>query len=454
MISFLRVSLLTLAFATAATFGFAQGTLTPPGAPAPSMKSLDQIDASLSTLQSKAEARIPISPATTPGDATAQYIISQPGSYYLTGNITGEAGKNGIWINASNVTLDLNGYALITAVDTLTAVGCPSGLRQIAVKNGSIRGPWSVGLSYATNAQVSARDVTVQGTTQYGIQFNGFAATFESCQIMECGGGIFASSDHTVVRGCTITQITRNLPGTVYGIAGAVITDCVVNGVTNTAADGNAYGVLGRSITNTRVTSVNASNAWMINGSTVQNCSVNNGAVIAAGATFGIAAKEVSNCHVQQLFANSATTTIGIQSPLVIGCTVERVNNTGAGSVYAIRGGPTSTTTGATAETVTVSHCTVSGSSGWGIYVAGMSVVENNRVGYCTIAGMTISTGAVRGNFTHNCGTGYGISNGLVTGNTSFSDTIAFSYGASVRAGPTVVGAGVGAFDPNANFDL
>src|SRR5438094_2967891 len=47
---------------------FAQGSLTPPGAPAPTMKSLDQI-----------EARTAIS--------SAPFTINQPGSYYLTKNL-------------------------------------------------------------------------------------------------------------------------------------------------------------------------------------------------------------------------------------------------------------------------------------------------------------------------------------------------------------------------------
>ena len=53
------------------------------------MKTLDQV-----------EARIIVNATNTPGDGTNSYIISAPGSYYLTGNIAGnEAG--GIYLGAA-----------------------------------------------------------------------------------------------------------------------------------------------------------------------------------------------------------------------------------------------------------------------------------------------------------------------------------------------------------------
>ena len=67
------------------------------------MKKLDEI-----------EARTIVNTADTPGDATNTFIISAPGSYYLTGNLTGDTGKHGISIQANDVTLDLNGFVLIS----------------------------------------------------------------------------------------------------------------------------------------------------------------------------------------------------------------------------------------------------------------------------------------------------------------------------------------------------
>src|SRR5262245_16199985 len=76
------------------------GDLAPPAGPvAPTMKPLSHV-----------EPRTPITTATTPGDSDALFVISTPGSYYLTGNVAGALGKHGIEVTAPNVTIDLSGF--------------------------------------------------------------------------------------------------------------------------------------------------------------------------------------------------------------------------------------------------------------------------------------------------------------------------------------------------------
>src|SRR5262245_34082852 len=101
-LSFPRYVWLAL-FGAATSIGFAQGTLVPPGPPAPSMKSLDQL-----------EARTPIS--------ALPYVITNGGSYYLTAMLTGISGTNGITILASHVTVDLNGFGLLGVVGSLDGI--------------------------------------------------------------------------------------------------------------------------------------------------------------------------------------------------------------------------------------------------------------------------------------------------------------------------------------------
>src|SRR5262245_11395448 len=147
---------------------FAQGSLTPPGAPAPMMKTLAQI-----------EPRTPIS--------SAPFTISQPGSYYLTRNITVSSG-NAITIATNGVTLDLNGFTIRSTAGSATnaAILLNSGLRNVAIANGFIesgvtnnggvyngRG-FSSGITYTGSppARVSVSGVSVSGCLIYGIDLS------------------------------------------------------------------------------------------------------------------------------------------------------------------------------------------------------------------------------------------------------------------------------------------
>lgn len=163
---------------------FGQGALTPPSAPAPLMKSLDQI-----------EPRTPIS--------SAPFIITNSGSYYLTANLNVPSG-HGITISNNNVTLDLNGFGL-AGNSTSFGVYIPGAQTNITVRNGWASG-WSAGV----------------------IQFGGFSSrnlVFEDLTVFGCSGdGITCgAASAAVVRDCLSVS---NAEYGIYLGGSGLITDC------------------------------------------------------------------------------------------------------------------------------------------------------------------------------------------------------------------------------------
>jgi hypothetical protein len=107
------------------------------------------------------------------------YTIAQSGSYKLSGKLTVPAGVNGIVIDASNVTLDLNGFSIETppcsdfSCSFLQGISVPSPQKGIIVRNGAISGfPKAIGLDGAGNSLVEDLSMystgTQQGTPHFG----------------------------------------------------------------------------------------------------------------------------------------------------------------------------------------------------------------------------------------------------------------------------------------------
>ncbi len=153
------------------------GPLNPPaGAVAATGKTLTEV-----------EPRTVISAANTPGTASSTYRITQAGSYYLAGNITGEVNKHGIEIAADGVALDLNGFDLSgsAGMTSLSGVKVTGGIRQgIEVRNGRVKGWSAAGIDLGINTSNSiVRDM----------------------RITQCGTGVLAGTS-TVVSGCVVSD--------------------------------------------------------------------------------------------------------------------------------------------------------------------------------------------------------------------------------------------------------
>jgi hypothetical protein len=176
------------AFAGLATAALVAGPTTPPGGPITSTyKTLTEI-----------EPRIAVQ--ALPGDSAAQYIISAPGSYYLTTNIAGVAGKVAIRIAAANVTLDLSGMSISTAGAAGVLV-TPGFKFNIEIRNGVVTGCAGAGIDAASAAGARFHDLRLHANAAAGL-IAGPHCVIDGCEAVGNGGQGLQGFDRAVISNC------------------------------------------------------------------------------------------------------------------------------------------------------------------------------------------------------------------------------------------------------------
>ncbi len=152
---------------------YAQGSLTPPGAPAPTMRTLDQL-----------EPRMPI--------GTVPFVITQPGSYVVVRNLSGSAGC--ITVSASDVTIDLNGFTLTG--DRLVlghAVIIVPGADNVEIRNGVIQQWGDDGIHAPGVTDLQLHNVRVAQCAGDGVEVG--SATIRDVTVADnAGAGLRAGS--------------------------------------------------------------------------------------------------------------------------------------------------------------------------------------------------------------------------------------------------------------------
>lgn len=196
-----------------------QGSLTPPGAPAPTMKTLSQV-----------EPRTPIT--------NLPFTITQGGSYYLVTNLSTTG--DGIVISTNGVTVDLMGFTVSGDRGTGDyGVWMSSGIKGVSVQNGSVGGfEHGVYLSYSSGCRLDGLRVWSNKTT--GVYLNGMSAPCNGNSIINCAvigndaTGIELLGDPGVCSGnmilnCTITD-NGDRALYLYRVDNNTVANCTITG--------------------------------------------------------------------------------------------------------------------------------------------------------------------------------------------------------------------------------
>lgn len=358
-----RNVLTAVAAAGSLTYMAVAGPLDPPAGP---------IAATYKTL-ADVEPRTAVSATNTPGTATCLYRITVPGSYYLTGNVQGVAGKNGIEIASSDVTLDLGGFTLTGVANSGAGVLISSAAR-VVVRNGFINTFAGGGVDGPVCSRSTFEHLTVAGNGVAGGNRSGISVASD-CRMDACSafsnlaGGINCGSG-ALLSECISSWNTGF--GFQFGL-GTTVRGCTARGNTSTAFKGSAQCVLDSCIAIGDIAQLPA--GWGFSLST--DCRVS--ACVAAGYTTGI---EVSFGSTVQGCSTYSTVTAGIAAfddAVIAGCTTR----TCVGAGISARNGVT--ITGCTAidngsdnivvqNRCVVKDCIATGSTlGYGINATGLS---------------------------------------------------------------------------------
>jgi hypothetical protein len=282
-----------------------------------------------------------------PGNATTQYVISQPGAYVLTANIASAAGKDGISIAASGVTLDLAGFTLSDVLGTNAAI-VSNGQDSVTIRNGHIRG-WNAGITGSSAGAWEISDLSFRNVAGTAISLTGGAAVrnvgTSGCVIgisLDMNVAATAASHCTVAGGrsgiaaaevtaCVVTGLAG--PFNVTGIFARIASDCRVESF----AGGTTYGIQANYVTGCTLDSITSTGSvTAITGEYVADCNVSNigqtGGIPGPNCA-GILGTTVRGCLVTSVIGNSNSTVAGIANGngLVANCTVYDVRNVAPG---------------------------------------------------------------------------------------------------------------------------
>jgi hypothetical protein len=171
----------------------------------------------------------------SPGDIGGFPVtINAPGSYRLTSNLNGVANFNGIDVASDDVTLDLNGFTIVSGGGVITDGISVAGFKNVEIKNGTIRGFTRSGIFTNINTQyIRVVNVTAVGNSNFGIDLQGQGNIIDGCTALSNNNGMRVFEGSLV-----IDSIVRGNPGSgLTLVGGAGYRSCVLT--QNNGGDAN-----------------------------------------------------------------------------------------------------------------------------------------------------------------------------------------------------------------------
>lgn len=192
------------------------GPINPPSGPVtPTAKPLAEV-----------EPRIALNATNTPGSGATRFRITQSGSYYLTADVQGLPGGNGIEVTAPRVTIDLNGFTLSGGPGSLSGIVNTVGstVTSLTVRNGTVRDWGSDGVSFGVALNYLAADLIAESNGGIGIS-GGFNGIIRDCAARDNDGDGIRAGDPSVIERCV--AVFNGGDGIDARFGECVITRCV-----------------------------------------------------------------------------------------------------------------------------------------------------------------------------------------------------------------------------------
>ncbi len=248
------------------------GPLNPPaGVVTPTAKPLGEV-----------EPRVAVNSTNTPGTATDVFRITQPGTYYLAGNITAPANGSAIRVSASDVTIDLNGFTISGGSTSTFGVYTSDGAARTVVRNGSLRFPGLTAVLLSADSLVENVTVTGASSSTIGILV-GERSVVRHGRVQGGAIAVQTGSD-CVVEGLSASLVATGVDA--GNSTGVVVRDCLISQAAALSGSGVRSGnrlTIARTRLNGFVIGIAAAEQAVVEGASVTNGTI--GIILGKNAT-------------------------------------------------------------------------------------------------------------------------------------------------------------------------